>query len=375
MHHRKRNADTSLEDLQLTAPNPPNERQQWAEGLNRHGDSIAGAREIERILQLSENNFIRLLQLVRTLLNNKMLDKSSFLEALNAVSIKLPDVTRSAHTKTKHAIDGWNKITLDSRVTFFLQKGASRKRLAPGYQCVNGGYESPQSLSPRWAVKWVWINPDDAAASLKAARHEVRHLRNAGINTFFYATKRSIKIVMDWQRGETLEALVLSNRIDDYSFTTRLKWCASILSHLVKAYDKFIVHGDLNRGNVIINLDSDEAVLIDYELSRKMLTGFECSYAYDGHYFANTYVKLGLFKSFYSSEHGTSLQRSIIHELVSALTHYGEECSVKQAHEYCIQVLANIDKMTEEKLQEIINTTIKRYTLTVDEVLHGIKRR
>jgi hypothetical protein len=372
-HHHKRKAELTLDNT--VAENHPEQQRviQWIADVKQNHAVITDQQAAENILQLTPKKFGRLTYLVNGLMRHDLLDEKSFADALSIASIKLPSVHPSSFVKMKQHTHGWTKITIDARFSFFLKRRAS-KQFKAGYHCVSSAYDSPDSHSPKWAVKWLWIHNDNQAAVLAAAKHEVRYLHCVGMQAFFYATKRSVKIVMEWYAGETLESLVTSNRINHYSFKTRLTWCLSILSTLKKVYDGFIVHGDLNRGNVIININTNEAVVIDYEMGRKMLAEYGSSYAYDGRMFACNYIKNGLFGTMQHASQGEALERRIIQELLAAMTDIGFECSIKQAHDYCKQVLEHFDRLTEVKLNEITNATLNRGELAVDDVLHGNKR-
>lgn len=331
--------------------------------------------EKERISRLPDKKLQRLEFLVNELFYYKLFSEESFHQALTAASIKLPLVTQSSYVKEK--MSGFTKVTLDSQVTFFIPKNASKNMTVGGaFGYVNQAFEYPQSGKPKWAVKWSNGYVDEDA--IAAAKREVKHLRNAGMQAFFYTTKKSVKIVMDWQEGQSVKSLIQSGKIKDFSFEIRLKWCISLLSNLAMSYDKYVVHGDAHTGNDFINSAINHVTFIDYGKSKKLISSKGLFEESDVAKFARWHLDHDGIFSVEWNESDTSMRKQIIRELYRAMTdnssHRSIPCSIRQALEYCERVLENLDNLDESKLRQIINSTLNRGNLTVDDVLHGNER-
>ncbi|HTM64259.1 MAG TPA: phosphotransferase [Gammaproteobacteria bacterium] len=320
-----------------------------------------------KILHLSQKRLNRLSLLVNNLLQHKLLDQESFEKTLSLVSLKLPAVNESAHTKVN--LQKGKKVTLDSGVTvFFKNQKNIIEDFSGSYGKVIRGYAKPDDREPTWAVKKLFRTKSPKA--IKNARREVKYLRHAGINAFFYTTKYSVKIVMDWQNGLTLEDLVKSTEFESYSFARKLKILSALFSELLPLNDILRVHGDVHDGNVMV--DGDKVVLIDYGQAGSAFKLKPDDQLYKDNDKIIDYVIRKQYGLFFKRE-WEDLAR--VEGMAAKLLHDAmRTCSIAQAHAYCKMLLANLDGLNHAKLHEIAKVTINRSNLTVDDVLHGSER-
>jgi len=318
--------------------------------------------DAKMISHLSQKRLGRLSLLINNLQRHQLLSQESFQKTLGLVALKLPAVTVSAHTKQN--LENGKKVTLDSGVTVFFRNQKNFGGDFKGsYGKVIKGYAHPDDAEPAWAVKK--LNHTKSLGVFKKARREVKYLRHAGMNAFFYTTKYSVKIVMDWQKGQSLDELTKSTEFLGYSFARKLKIMVSILSEVMRLYEILRVHDDTHDMNIIVN--DDKAVLIDYGKARGL-------YKSDGdlrsdnlkiyYYITNKYCNR-LFEREWQDL--TRVDGMAVKLLNDAL----HSCTIAQAHAYCQMLLDNLDGLNHKKLHEIAAATINRSELTVDDVLHG----
>ncbi|MDX1837245.1 protein kinase family protein [Legionella taurinensis] len=372
------------------APGPKRALLDLFRQLDEVGFSI-NASQLTTLFALSPANTLRLRHQVLRLVDYKLLNESSFTEALQRVSQKLPPVNDAVADKKSRKASGAarSQITVTDGPLFFT--GHDKHCESGGFGKVKKGYPSLHAPEPVYSIKKLY-EKDEQSAQKEAVR-EVKHHRLLGRQAFYYTRQGSTFIVADWQQGKALHRYS-ADELKKAPMQKRLACLRDALSQLNTLHAHARVHGDIKDQNVILDFHALSMKLIDFggshrQASRKSFA-FTPAYAdprFKGdHYCRDMYamglVAMQLFPELFTVHvdaltvrvkthkvRPTLIEQAVL-DLIAAMMcdNVDTRCTSEAAFQYCDSLLTQ-DTLDRKGLETIKNTTIARCHKTVEDVL------
>jgi hypothetical protein len=345
--------------------------------------------QLQMIFSLSGSNIKRLNNLLEDLKYSKLLTHHSFVSALERVAEKFPPVEPSTISKHSRKKTGKQRseFLLDNDYCFFIEHG---NREQGGCGSVKKGYDSAESVEPRYAIKKL---KSHVHAQEEAVR-EVKYNRLLGRNATYFVRDNITSVVSEWQQGKGLHQHS-KDELCQVPLKERLRCLSSALNDLNTLHQHHRKHGDVKCQNFVLNLDNVSMRLIDFGTSHKK--GSFKSFGWTSEYldpivsadllsvdlYAMGIVTMHLFPELYSvsfenkkpkfslNKSDFSIYERSIVTLVNAMMNAELErrCTSEDALNYCNELINYFDIINEQLLETIVANSINRSHLTPEDIL------
>lgn len=362
------------------------------------------APEIKTIcLRISARNLERVQHHIAQLRETNKLTCDALTEIIRQVTHSIPNVP-AARNPVLHAIHP-------------LSLGETQGNVG----MVSKGYATPEALAAKLPDMLVKRYPAKINESIGLSKREVKSLLMLGRKASSELKPGAVEIMTEWVPGIDLATLGKLNPFSNFSIKQRLQWLATALPDINGLHAHYRIHGDLKLENLVVNPQTNIMRVIDLGSVKKAyspketgmtLANMDPSEGLPRRMTSDTYmfglVIAQLFPEIFSVEFrpgpvtfldnkppftfnanrsfvtkvkdsGYSPRESAIIALVDALMDPVMEhrCTSQQAMEYCqglLQKFDELDQITTGDLAQVLETTLNRKQLTVDDLLRDSKR-
>lgn len=332
--------------------------------------------DFHALFELSENNLLRLKEMICNLLDAGLLTQESYKKALDLIKIKPPKILLSSLNKKSRKINDISHSQFsisNSACTFFIEHSDKKEYPQGSAGKVKKGYSINKSNNHQeYAIK---IYFEDSGAE-KHARKNAKYQSLLGRESWLCKRNQIYSTIYPWQKGRVLNQFSREDLME-IPLLTRFTCLINGLSQLEKLHENLFVHGDVGSHNFIMNFDSDKCLmaLIDFDCAKKDI---------DVYSIHNDICSMGETIAFMFPELNKKKKREMnpleyaIYLLNSAMNTAlpSEMCINRNALIFCKDVFSMVsndhpDLPDNNTIQEIADETILQDTISDESILRG----
>lgn len=346
------------------------------------------------LLSLPDTKIRQLEKVADNLNAAQLLDQPSFELALLKISSKLPPVIQSSLKKNsrKESKLARSEVTIDDKISFFIQTDRLKEYDGGAFGIVKRGYPSETSMQTKYSFKKFLMK--NYKYTQNQAKREVKHNLLLGRKAFYTGDKKTY-VIAEWQSGRALD-LFDAWELQKVPFLTRLRCLRFGLHDLNSLHQHYRIHGDITCTNFILDLSKFALRLIDFGSSHRKGSSkvHNETMAYhdpciEKDHFCNDIYAMGfvimyLFPEIYEltfikkhtkiniklKKFNFTIKEQAIVDLVKIMMspNAKKRCSSEDALNYCDELINNFSNLDAPSLEKIMNTTISRSNITLEDV-------